>query len=1332
VPAGGYSVSEAVPSGWFQSSATCDDGSPVSNIGVSPGETVTCRFVNRKRGAIVLIKDATPDDPQDFSFSAGGGLSPASFSLDDDSDPTLSNTRTFTDLVPQSGYSLSESVPSGWDQTGASCDDGSPLSNIDVGPGETVTCTFANRKRGKIVAVKDATPDDPQDFSFTAGGGLSPASFSLDDDSEPTLSNTRSFNDLTPGSGYSLAESVPAGWDQTSATCSDGSPIANIDVSAGETVTCTFANRKRGKIVVVKDAQPNDPQDFSFTAGGDLSPASFALDDDSDGTLSNTQTFSDLLPGSGYSVSESVPSGWDQTGATCDDGSPASNIDVSAGETVTCTFTNRKRGAIVVTKSATPNDPQDFSFTAGGGLSPSSFALDDDSDPTLSNSRTFANVTPGSGYSIAESLPAGWDQTSATCSDGSPVSNIDVSPGETVTCGFANRKRGRIVVVKDASPNDPQDFSFTAGGGLSPASFSLDDDSDPTLSNTRAFDDVIPGGGYSVAETLPSGWLQSSATCDDGSPVSSIAVSPGETVTCTFSNTKRGRIVVTKDAQPNDPQDFDFTAGGGLSPATFSLDDDSNGTLSNTQTFNDLLPGSGYSVSESVPSGWDQTGATCDDGSSISNIDVSAGETVTCSFTNRKRGRIVVTKDAQPNDPQDFDFTAGGGLNPASFSLDDDSDPTLSNTRTFDDLAPGSGYSLSESVPSGWDQTSANCDDGSPVSNIDVSAGETVTCTFANSKRGNLVIDMSATPNDPQDFSFTAGGGLAPASFSLDDDSDPTLSNTLSFSNIVPQSGYSLAEAVPSGWALTNATCDNGSPVSNIDVNPGQTVTCTFANSKRGAIVVTKNASPNDPQDFSFTAGGGLSPASFSLDDDSDPTLSNTRTFTGVTPGSGYSLGETLPSGWLQSSATCDDGSPVSNIDVAPAETVNCTFTNTKRARIVVVKDAVPNDPQDFGFSTGGGLSPSSFSLDDDSDPTLSDTQTFNDITPGSGYSVSETLPAGWVQLSASCSDGSPPSNIDASAGETVTCTFTNRKQGKIVVIKNAVPNDPQDFDFTAGGGLSPSSFQLDDDSDPTLPNTRTFSDLTPQSGYSLAEDLPAGWVQIDATCSDGSPVSNVDVAAGETVTCTFLNTRSYVRPKAASPFRVPLVPAFQTCVSPNRTHGPPLVHPSCNPPVQTSDFLTVGSPDSNGKTANSVGRLRLDAIIGNPSTPADEADVNISFSITDVRTKTTLVDYTGELATTTSLRITDKQNGPSAAEPGTVTDIPYNLTIACTSTTDSTIGSTCALNTTADAIAPGTILEGRRTIWQLGDVQVFDGGADNVASTSGNTLFARQGVFIP
>src|SRR5205807_603318 len=217
--------------------------------------------------------------------------------LDDDSDPALSNTRTFANVVPAAGYSLSETVPSGWDLTSSSCDDGSTLSSIDVAPGETVTCSFNNRKRGKVVVVESSTPSDAQSFDFTAGGGLSPSSFALDDNSDPTLSNTRTFADVVPGSGYSLSETVLSGWDLTSSSCDDGSTLSNIDVAPGETVTCSFSNRKRGRIVVVESSTPNDPQNFDFTAGGGLSPSSFSLDDDSDLALSNTRTFSDVTPG---------------------------------------------------------------------------------------------------------------------------------------------------------------------------------------------------------------------------------------------------------------------------------------------------------------------------------------------------------------------------------------------------------------------------------------------------------------------------------------------------------------------------------------------------------------------------------------------------------------------------------------------------------------------------------------------------------------------------------------------------------------------------------------------------------------------------------------------------------------------------------------------------------------------------------------------------------------------------------------------------------------------------------------------------------------------------
>jgi hypothetical protein len=38
----------------------------------------------------------------------------------------------------------------------------------------------------------------------------------------------------------------------------------------------------------------------------------------------------------------------------------------------------------------------------------------------------------------------------------------------------------------------------------------------------------------------------------------------------------------------------------------------------------------------------------------------------------------------------------------------------------------------------------------------------------------------------------------------------------------------------------------------------------------------------------------------------------------------------------------------------------------------------------------------------------------------------------------------------------------------------------------------------------------------------------------------------------------------------------------------------------------------------------------------------------------------------------------------------------------------------------------------GLRSVWEFGDVQLMDGGADGDADTPGNSLFATQGLFVP
>jgi hypothetical protein len=224
-----------------------------------------------------------------------------------------------------------------------------------------------------------------------------------------------------------------------------------------------------------------------------------------------------------------------------------------------------------------------------------------------------------------------------------------------------------------------------------------------------------------------------------------------------------------------------------------------------------------------------------------------------------------------------------------------------------------------------------------------------------------------------------------------------------------------------------------------------------------------------------------------------------------------------------------------------------------------------------------------------------------------------------------------------------------------------------------------------------------------------------------------------------------FVKPPGYPRPRGAGPIDVSLVPAYSSCDSPNSTHGAALSFGSCAPPTQTSSTLTAGTPDANGQGARFVGRARLTPIPGDPSTPQDEADLRVRITVTDVRCQTggfpgcdaPLSDYSGALRGTFDLQITDHDNGGSGVESATTETIPYwhpalPITVPCTPTADTSVGSTCAVDTTADAIAGDVTPEGERSTWAIGQVELWDSGPDGNLGTDDNTLFAVQGVFVP
>jgi hypothetical protein len=247
---------------------------------------------------------------------------------------------------------------------------------------------------------------------------------------------------------------------------------------------------------------------------------------------------------------------------------------------------------------------------------------------------------------------------------------------------------------------------------------------------------------------------------------------------------------------------------------------------------------------------------------------------------------------------------------------------------------------------------------------------------------------------------------------------------------------------------------------------------------------------------------------------------------------------------------------------------------------------------------------------------------------------------------------------------------------------------------------------------------------------------FPAGHrIRIEVAQDDNPYLRPSTIPSTTTVTHVHLaipvrEAIGYPRPKGASPFYVSLVTAYQPCTAANRQHAAPLAFGSCNPPSRSSSWLTSGTPDANGAQANFSGFVRFATVAGDPSTPADEADVRIDANVVDVRNASNLSDYAGELQAVVPVQLTDRNSGDN--EPATMQSFAFSVTVPCAATADTSIGGTCAVSTTGDAVMPGAIVESKRSVWELGQLEVRDGGADGLAATDPNTVFARQGVFTP
>ena len=499
--------------------------------------------------------------------------------------------------------------------------------------------------------------------------------------------------------------------DVANLTGSDGfsaSAEADVTLSANATVVLTInknvTNVLQGSETATFDFTVKDASDIVVAAPS----ITFAA-----GETTKSVVVSGLMPGA-YTVSETAPAGW----TTQPDKSVSITLPSCTGSV---TFDNP-----VIAASAKVRKISDPAGSEAGWV----FNLLKDGVQIATTTTTGAGfvdfgVQLGEGnYTVVEVAKPGFDQTGSTgCSF---TVDLPRDPNPPFECVFTNTQRAKIIVNKVTDPaGDPQSFGFTTtGSGYTPFSLTHGQSNDSGW--------LVPGN-YSVAETVPSGWDLTGSVCGGAAytPGSTITLDPGETVNCTFTNTKRGRIIIDKVTEPaGHAQLFDFTLTGGPSAlnTAFQLADA-------TAPYNsgNIKPGSGYAASETEPFGWKLTGASCSDGSPVSNISVQPGETVTCTFTNSLvPAKVQVKKVTVP---------AGFEAN-WTFTLNKDGTPVATATTTgggpidFNyDLYSGN-YTIVETTQPGW---SSDGDVGCSFTvNLPADADQMFSCTFTNTYQPSI------------------------------------------------------------------------------------------------------------------------------------------------------------------------------------------------------------------------------------------------------------------------------------------------------------------------------------------------------------------------------------------------------------------------------------------------------------------------------------------------------------------------------------------------------------------------------------------------------------------
>ena len=881
-------------------------------------------------------------------------------------------------------------------------------NQAQIGPDTaTVTCV----KPPKLIVVKHVVNDD--------GGTGTAANFTLQVDDPgtdpPSFAGAESpGTPVTVDAGtYSVTEAAQTGYAVTySADCK------NTTIAFGQTKTCTVTNNDIAPSLTVIKHVVNDN-------GGTKTAADFSLTVDDPG--SNPAAFAGAeSPGTTVAVDPGAYSvARVRTTVT-----PCRIRRAAPGRFPSATprparspITTSRRSLTVIKHVVNDNGgtkaAADFSLTIDDpGSNPAAFAGAESPGTTVA-------VDPGA-YSVSEGSHDGYAVSySAGCTGSLAI-------GESATCTVTNNDIAPQLTVIKHVVND-------SGGTKTAGNFSLTID-DPG-SNPAAFagaespgtNVTVDPGAYSVSENADSGYVASySADC-----ASTLAI--GQTKTCTVTNNDIApgltviKHVVNDNGGTKAAANFSLTVDDpGSNPAAFAGAESPGTTVA-------VDPGT-YSVSEGDHSGY---AVSYSDGCDST---LAIGQTKTCTVTNNDIApqlnvvKHMINGHGGTKTAADFSLTVDDpGTNPAPFA-------GAEAPGTAVAVDPGA-YTVSEGDHAGYAVSySADCTGSLAI-------GETKTCTVTNNDIAPTltvvkhVVNKGGSSAQASDFTMhVTGNPITPSGFAGAE--SPGTEKTLAAGPYdVSETGSATADYTQTRSAGCTGT-----------LAIGEAKTCTITNTRRtGSITVRKNLVPADDGGlFDLTVDGAVVREDASDADGATVEVATGTHTVGEAAGSAGALGDYV------SSIACNNETSASGhgpheVSVGSGAELTCTITNTRRANVTIRTVTLPADPgrtTSFGFASSlpqtagpiaialGGI----FALADLDTVTTS-------VAPGQ-HSATENNPAplGYKLVGLTCTEDKAQNStvstgaalpIDrhaaliADPGESIVCTFTNRKVvGQAVVVK--------------------------------------------------------------------------------------------------------------------------------------------------------------------------------------------------------------------------------------------------------------------------------------------------------